>query len=238
MAREYFTTTHWGLLLAVKRADGAESRAALEELCRHYWLPIYMYIQRKGYAPAQAEDLTQGFFLSVLSAGTFTRVDPAMGRFRPYLLGALEHYLAYETRSSKREKRGGRIRTFSLDWSEAEGHLQMNSTGEDSPERIFDRHWGLAVLQLAIEETKSRYKKRNKLELFEALQSCLGQEVHHESYAEIARSVNMTEVAIKVAVHRLRREYGKVLREVVARTLGSSEEIEDEILYLFQALRK
>ena len=231
-----FATTHWSMV--VQAADGGtgEGRAALAELCRVYWYPLYGFARRRGHAEEEAKDLTQGFFAKLLQEGAVGRADAARGRFRTYLLGMFEHYRAHEHARATSQKRGGGCEVVSLDaLQEAESRFQEEPATTDSPERIFDHRWAMSLLEQTLEAVRREYVAVGKAALFGELKEVLwgGREV---SYAEIARRLDSTEGAIKLAVHRVRQRYREQLRLEVAKTLLHPEDAADELRHLFSAL--
>lgn len=232
-----FTTTQWGLVAAAAAPTNAESRAALAELCARYWYPLYAYIRHRGYLPSEAEDLTQAFFAMLLEKRTLKRADPSRGRFRSYLLGTLKHFLAGDTARARVAKRGGGRRPISLDAGDAEGRLRVDPVDRQSPDRLFDRHWALTVLNLTLTELRDQYVREGKQQLFERLQPCLAGRDPDVTYQQLATELGMTEGAVKVAMHRLRRRYGELVRRQIAHTVPSLADIDDEIRQLFTALR-
>ena len=141
-----FATTHWSVVLAAGGPGTPESAAALEQLCRTYWYPLYAYVRRRGYSPEDAQDLTQEFFLRLLRKHYLGQIDPGKGKFRSFLLAAINHFLADEWDRASAVKRGGRVTFLALDQDSAEQRLAGAST-RHSPEQIFERCWALAVLQ-------------------------------------------------------------------------------------------
>jgi RNA polymerase sigma-70 factor (ECF subfamily) len=216
--------------------ESAESRAALETLCRLYRPPIYTYIRGKGYSAADADDLVQGFFASLLQGRTVERADPGRGRFRAYMLGALKHFLAGQLQRAHALKRGGGARPLSLDAETSGGSGHIDPPAGRSPEDVFDREWGLRVLDLALAELRSEFGE-TKRDLFDALVGCLGGE-GDASYKELGERLGMTEGAVKVAAHRMRRRYREQIRQLIMTTVDSPEDVDDEIRHLFTALRR
>jgi len=141
-----FATTHWSVVLAAGQRDSPEATEALENLCRTYWYPLYAYIRRRGSGHEDAQDLTQGFLLQLLEHDAFNRVERSRGRFRSFLLASLNYYLADQRDHAGAIKRGAGQVHFSLDAPAAAEWYQLESPGNDSPERLFERRWALALL--------------------------------------------------------------------------------------------
>jgi RNA polymerase sigma-70 factor (ECF subfamily) len=214
-----------------------ESRNALEELCRKYWPPLYRFARRRGYSPQDAEDLTQGFFAELLESGSIARADAHRGRFRTFLLASFQHHLAHERERAATLKRGGGRTIVSLEaLREAEaGHASYEPPDAETPEKTFERTWALSVLDHALEHLRRDYTAAGKETWFDGLKGAVwgGGD---ESHAELARRLNSTEGAIRVAVHRLRRRFREELRTEIAATLDDPAEVDDELRYLLTAL--
>ena len=234
---ERFTTTHWGLVAKAATESGPAARAALAVLCQMYWYPLYAFIRRNGYNVADAHDLTQGFFAMLLDGETFRRADPARGKFRSYLLGALQHFLSDARDRERAAKRGSGRLVISID-SDVEGRISANRSPDEIPERWYDRQWALTVLGHAMTELRQEYERTGKSPVFEALQPLMTGDRSAEGYVGIADRLGMSEGAVKVAMHRLRARYGDLIRLQIAKTVSTTEEIDDEIRYLFEALGK
>jgi RNA polymerase sigma-70 factor (ECF subfamily) len=213
------------------------SRQALATLCEQYWYPLYAFIRRRGHPRDEAEDLTQAFFAMLLEKNTLKHADPQRGRFRSYLLGTLRNFLANEWDRSQAIKRGGGRKPVSMDAASAEGRLGIEPHIDQSPEHFFDRQWALTVLNLAMELLRIQSRKNGKEAIFDRLQTCLVGEESELNYQQIGDELGMTEGAVKVAVYRLRAKYRELIREQIAQTLDSQDEIDDEIRHLFEALR-
>jgi RNA polymerase sigma factor (sigma-70 family) len=231
-----FATTHWTVVLAAGDRSSPDYTRALNALCETYWYPLYAYLRRRGYDVSQAEDYTQGFFVSLLEGQGIAKADPAQGRFRSFLLAALKNYLADEWGRSHAQKRGGRVKFCSLDLAEGETRYGREPVDGFSAEKLFERSWAQAVLAQAMTRLKAEWGTADKQPVFEHLKRYLAAEGDTTSYHDTARQVGMTEGAVKVAVHRLRRRYGMLVREEIARTVTRAEEVDDELNALWAAL--
>lgn len=234
-ARE-FATTHWSVVIAGAKVNSPESRAALEELCRVYWYSLYTFIRRKGYNPHDAQDLTQGFFARFLEKNYLNDVDRRKGKFRSFLLAACKHFLANEWDRAAAKKRGGGREFISIDAAVAESRYAYEPVDRDTPEKAFDRRWALALLEQVLVRLRNEYRSSNKEHLFDHLKEALTQPSHSIPYAEVAPRVRMSEGALKVAVHRLRKRYRELIRAEIANTVDKEEEIDGELQYLLHAL--
>lgn len=231
-----FVTTHWSLVLRAGGSDDAQSAAALESLCRAYWYPLYYYVRRQVHDSHQAEDLTQDFFLRVLQKKVVGVASPDRGRFRSFLLTSLKNFLANEWEKARTARRGGGQPHLSLQAEQAEERFHAEPADYASPDRIFEKRWAETVVQNTLLRLEAEYQKREKVALFDALKDSLWGDAD-ECYTEVASRLNVTEGALRIAVYRMREHFRHLLREEVARTVGSPDEIDHELRHLIQVLR-
>ncbi len=232
-----FATTQWTVIAEAARDGDAESARALAKLCEIYWLPVYAFIRRRGQAPEEAKDLTQGFFARLLDKKSFTAADRAKGKFRTYLLGEVKFYLGDEWRKGQRLKRGGDASHLAIDCAEVEKMIEQSAADHhDTPERIFDRAWADHLLDRTRGRLQREFVERGKAEHFEILFPLLGGTIGGASYRDIAERHGQSEASIKMAASRLRKRYGEILREEIAVTVDP-DEVEAEIQYLMQLYR-
>lgn len=234
---DIFATTRWTVVLAAGERHTAQADAALEQLCRAYWVPLYVFVRRRGYAKEDAEDLTQAFFARLLKRNDLQGVSAERGRFRAFLLAALKNFLANEWDKSQRRKRGGQFEHFSLDWSTAETQFQLTAASADNPDRAFDREWALALLETVIERMAAEWASEGRAALFDQLKIFLTTDKGTRSYAETAQALGMEEGTVRVAAHRLRKSYRQVLRSEIAQTLADPAQVEEEMRTLFESFR-
>jgi RNA polymerase sigma factor (sigma-70 family) len=231
---ERFETTQWSLVLAA--AQGAEgSREALEWLCATYWYPLYAFVRRHTHDAEASRDLTQSFFLSLLDRESLRTIDPQQGRFRAFLLASAKHFLANERARSEARKRRADDPSFQLPLDGAEARYLADPSSGLNPEQAFETRWALAILDRALRRLEEEYEASAKGPLFRRLSGHLsgGEEA---SYERIARDLEMNEGALRVAVHRMRKRLGSLLRREVAQTVSSEAEIDGEVRSLLQAL--
>ncbi len=226
-----FHTTRWSLIAAVRDPVEPAARQALGELCVMYWYPIYAFMRRTGHDADAAQDLTQGFFTQLLERGGLSGADQAKGKFRSYLLGACRHYLANEHDRVKAAKRGRGQRQLSLDFPDAERRYLIEPIDDRTPVQLFERRWALTLLDRILEELRKEYVIAGAAVLFDRLKDSLTGD--GAAHAEVAADLGMTEGAVKVAAHRLRKRYRERLREAVADT---ADDVDEEIRELFRAL--
>jgi RNA polymerase sigma-70 factor (ECF subfamily) len=210
----------------------------LETLCRAYWYPLYAYVRRKGHDAAAAQDLTQEFFARLLARNYLRVADRNRGKFRSFLLGSLEHFLAREWTKAHAQKRGGGQAILSLDEAGAEDRYLLEPAHELTPEKIFDRRWATTLLDQAMSRLREECMANNKGELFGKVESLLSGEKGEVGYADLAASLQISEGALKVTVHRLRQRYGELVRAEVAQTVTTAEEADEELRHLFAVLRE
>lgn len=232
-----FAATRWSIVLAA--ADdraGTESRRALEELIQAYWFPLYAFVRRQGEAPDAAEDVVQEFFARLLEKKYLAQVDRSKGKFRSFLLAAVKHFLSKERDKLRAQKRGGGRVVIALDALNAEARYAIEPADDMTPERLFERQWALTVLDQVLGRLRTEYAEGGKARLYEAIEPCLTQGARAVDYGLVSRELGMTEGAVRVAVHRLRRRYRDLLRAEIAQTVGSPEKVEEEISYLLNCL--
>lgn len=232
-----FCSTHWSLVLAAGDTQSPQAREHLEKLCGVYWYPLYAYVRRKGYQPHDAHDLTQEFFTRLLARNYLSVVDRNRGRFRSFLLGTLEHFLAREWTKGHAQKRGGGQTVLSLNGADAENRYLLEPSHQLTPEKIFDRRWATTLLDQARAQLRRECVETGKGDLFAKVERSLSGQPDQVSYADIAAALQKTEGAIKVAVHRLRQRYGEIIRAEIAQTVAAPEEVDEELKHLFAVLR-
>jgi RNA polymerase sigma-70 factor (ECF subfamily) len=221
-------------VLAAGHGDNTRARESLERLCRTYWYPLYAYVRRRGYSPEDAQDFTQECFARLLSNHSLDHANPNRGKFRSFLLGALNHCLADEWTRRRAQKRGGGILPISLDVAEAELHFQAEGPDDTAPDQAFDRHWATALLNQVLDRLDQEYRANGKAVLFEALKQTLVGGRDAPPYAALAAQLGLSEAALRIAMHRLRKRYRELIREEIAHTVTSPADVEGEIRYLFR----
>ena len=229
-----FATTRWSMVVHAAREDSPLAREALAGLCRAYWSPLYAYVRRRGHSVHDAQDLTQAFFARVLEQGWIRRADPGKGRFRTFLLTALQRFLSDEWDRARAQKRGGGHPPLPLDALEA-GYQSQASTAL-SADLLYDRQWALSLLEHTLARLEAEFAQAGRAAEFAALKPFLAADHASISYADIARATGLAEGAARVAVHRLRKRYRERFREEIAQTVGSAAEIDAELRHLLQAL--
>ena len=235
--RARFTTTHWSVVLAAADRTSPDADAALARLCESYWYPLYAYVRSRGHSTDDAHDLTQSFFAHMLEKRALGQADPTRGRFRSFLLASLKNFSVNQWERGSAQKRGGRFVLVSLD--DAEGRFLREPATEETPERIFDRTWALILLDRGIARLKDELMRSGReIAHLDRLIVYLTVDQQHPAYGETAAALGMTEDAVKVAVHRMRRKFRDVVREEIAHTVASPEDIDEEVRYLRNAVTR
>jgi RNA polymerase sigma factor (sigma-70 family) len=231
-----FATTCWGLVLAAGEGSSPAAQQALEQLCRTYWYPLYAYLRRRGKDPDLAQDLTQGFFERLLQRNDLSRLTQEGGRFRSFLLSALNHFVINELDYSQAQKRGGGQVILSLDETNAEDRYLREPSHSESPDRLYERQWALTLMDTAIRRLADEQAEAGKSAAFESMRPFLSQEPGPGAYSESASRLGMSTGHLAVQVHRLRERYRQLVRAAVADTVQGPLEIEEEMRHLLAAL--
>jgi RNA polymerase sigma factor (sigma-70 family) len=232
-----FATTNWSMVLAAGEAESTRARDALASLCEEYWYPVYVFTRSQGASADDARDLTQSYFLQLLEKGYLKGLTPEAGRFRSFLLVSVKHFLSNARDRERALKRGGGRPLLSLDGETAEDRYRFEAVDPaPTPERLFERRWALTVLENALALLREEFERGGASLRFERLKGYLTDHRGQASYGELAQELGMSETAVKVAVHRLRRRFGRALREIVGRTVATPEDVDDEIRTLLAAL--
>jgi RNA polymerase sigma-70 factor (ECF subfamily) len=234
--RRRFETTQWSLVLATRDRASAEAQLALATLCETYWLPVYAYIRRTGRPVEDARDLTQAFFARVVEKGVFEQAEPSRGRFRAFLLAAVRNFLSNAYASQQAARRGGRHVHLPLEFEHGERQYQLEVPDAVTPESLFETRWARTVVDRAIHRVATRYTQAGRGRIFVQLQPFLSGD--SPPYAGTAATLGVTEGALRVTVHRLRQQLEGHLRDVVAETVDSPEEVDKELRYLLSVLSR
>jgi len=231
-----FAITRWSVVVKAGSSDSTDARAALEQLCRVYWYPLYAYARRRGHSPEDAQDLTQEFFARLLEHKWVARADRQRGRFRSFLLSAMSHFLSDEWDRARAQKRGGGATPVPLQFDTAETRYGHEPADNVTPEQTYERRWALALLEEVLRKLRMAYEEEGRLELFGALNPCLVGERTALPYKELAAKLGVSENTVKSAVHRLRQRYRQLLRDEIAQTVAEPGEVDEELRHLFVVL--
>jgi RNA polymerase sigma factor (sigma-70 family) len=231
-----FKDTHWSLVLRAKDLMAPNCEQAMATLCEQYSYPVYAFIRRKGHSPHDAEDLGQEFFHRLISKEYLRTVDREKGRFRTFLLTAVQRFLCNEWEKSQAQKRGGGAVFVTWDADAAEQRYCEEPAHDLTPEKMFDRQWAVRLLEQAKEDLKGEYDSVGKGKFLEVLESFIVGEAEHASYAKAAGILGLSEGAARVWVHRIRRRYGELVRKRIANTVNSETAVEEELKTLYAVL--
>jgi DNA-directed RNA polymerase specialized sigma24 family protein len=232
-----FPVTRWTLVLSASQNDRQAADEALAELCGSYWYPIYAFIRRLGNSPDSAQDLTQEFFARFIAKRHVAYADPARGRFRSFLLTSVKRFLADQADRRNADKRGGRQETLAIDLADAEKRYGAALADRMTPEKLFERAWAGTLMARATEHVRTDFVREGRQDQFEQLKQFLPGYETTLAYSDLAQRAGMSEGALKVAVHRLRRRYREVFRAEVAHLVAEEDQIDDELRYVLDALR-
>lgn len=230
-----FNTTHWSVVLLAGESRSAQSREALETLCRTYWSPLYAFTRRQGHSEEDARDLTQKFLAFLLERDDIAAIDPHKGKFRTFLLTALTHFLSNERDYARAAKRGGGRQLIPLEELESERGF-VAAPPQLSPDRVFDQRWAMTIVERALEHLRTEQVQAGKGEQFEQFRNYLTQDPDEGEYAAVATRLGITSQSLAVRVHRMRQRFRELVRAEVAQTVASPLELEQEMRHLFEAL--
>jgi RNA polymerase sigma factor (sigma-70 family) len=233
-----FPPTLWTMVLLAGGEPGDQAGDALAQLCQRYWYPLYAYLRRRGQSAHDAEDLTQGFFLHLLSRRGLAKVQRQRGKFRSFLLSSLQNYVSDEWDRSRAQKRGGGAALVSLDAQDAEKRYSAEPAGPMDPELLFEHRWAVTILDRALERLEAEYQAAGKAQRFEALRIFLTGEPQGVSYAETGARIGLSDGAVKVAVLRMRQRYRELVRGEIAHTIESEADIDEEMRHLLAILSR
>ena len=233
----WLSTTQWTLVLEAGDKQSPNSRHALEILCERYWHPVYSYIRYRGYNRGDTEDLTQGFFTQLLEKNYLKVADRERGRFRSFLLTSLKNYLADQRNRARAQKRGGEEPQLQLDFDRAETHY-LEPAQETTPETLFERRWAVTVLGEVLDQLRNEASRKGSAERFDRLQGFLTGDSTGTPHKEVAQELGVSEEAVRVSIHRMRRRFGRLLREHIAQTVAEPGQVDNEIRYLFASLTR
>ena len=231
-----FASTHWSIVAQSAQTDVPEAANALAQLCETYWPPIYSFIRRRGYAPSDAEDLTQSFFAYFLRTKAYSRTDRLHGKFRSFLLASVKNFLADNWDREQAIRRGGGYRFVSLDQGTAESFYDVASAPDSTAEHLFELRWAKSLTAGALDSLRQELHAEGKARLFEQLKNFLTGGNVLPSYDEASAQTGLPRATVKTHVHRLRQRYREIVRREVARTVSSPHEIDEELRYLCNIL--
>ena len=230
-ASSRFPKTRWTQVLELGSASAPIRQRAFEQLCQIYWKPLYSYARRRGLSVHDAEDLTQGFLTRLIARGEINHLDPERGRLRSFLKASFQNYMADEDRRSSRQKRGGGSIEY-LDIDAAERSYNRHLSNSDGPEKAFDQQWARIVLKRALLALRAKFEARDRVGTLRELEIYLGPDNSAPPYAVVAARLGQSENTVAAAVARMRQEFGALLRQEIAETLGPGQDVDEELRYL------
>ena len=232
-----FNTTQWSVVLRACQSAPELERSAWNELIETYWFPLYAFCRRQQKSHQDAQDLTQSFFTHLMSAASLESVSPSKGRFRSFLLASFRNYIANQLRSASTIQRGGKKTIFSLQVDDLEAKFSRGCRLDETPERAFDRNWVEALLERTLGRLAEDYRKADRQELFQMLEPHLSSDSNALSRVEIGKRLSMSQPAIAMSIHRMRRRYKEILINEVSRTVDDPADVEDELHRLMAIVR-
>lgn len=232
-----FASTQWSMVRDA-RTDHGRRRAALEALCRTYWPPVYSYLRRRGHAPADAEDTTQAFFAHLLSGDFFDRPDPARGRFRGYLVGALRQFVSHERAHAGAQKRGGHLTIVDLSSLDSEREYAAVDQGQLDPSEAYELSWAVTLLGTALRRLEAEQRAAGRAAVFLALQPLLHGVPAPGDYERAAATLGTSRATVAVWLHRLTRRLAELVKLEVAATLENPDDAEQELQHLLHVFRR
>jgi RNA polymerase sigma factor (sigma-70 family) len=233
-----FAVTRWSVVLAAGKSDSPDWRQSMSELFLAYWKPLYAFCRRRGVSADRAQDLLQGFFAHLIERQALRHADQARGRFRAFLLTCFHHFMSDEVERDRSAKRGGGRAAVSLDFDGAESLLGGGSADAQSPERAFERRWALTIIEQAMAALRAEQSAAGNGERFLLLEPLLAETGERGIWINVAVQLGMTDNALRVTLHRLRRRFRAILREQVSLTVADPADVEDELRELLAALRE
>ena len=231
-----FALTRWTL---VERTHGSspEAKAAMRELCEAYYAPVVAFVRREGHPDDSARDLAHEFFARLLSADSLGSAEPARGRFRNYLLGAVKHFLMNKRREANSEKRGGGLEHVAIGpGTDTSPGVDVAHSRSLPPDAIFDREWALAIIDRALVALEQEYDSAGNGAQFALLKPWLSPAAAPPAQSDVAGEMNVSAGAMKVSIHRLRHRFRELVRADIAQTLDDPDELDSEMQHLVSAL--
>ena len=230
-----FPSTHWSILGHATKSGGDRQAAALEEMCKRYWVPVFYALRQRGYVEAEAQDLTQEFLMQLTDHSAWRRADPHRGRFRSFLLGSLSRFLREVEVRRRAQKRGGDVQHLSAS-EDGIAETLADATVTEDVVRSFDRNWALELMGRAFERTRKEYAANGKAHLFTHLKAFLPVGKAHPTYEVTAATLGISLAALKTEIFRLRNAFRINVRSEVAQTVSAPHEIDAELAWLQRVL--
>ncbi len=233
---QWFATTHWSVVLEARGKELPGAEAALEQLCRTYWKPLYYFVHGQGYDEETAKDLTQGLFARFLEKNYLADVKREKGKFRSFLLALLKHFLGEEGKKSRAQKRGGGKIIESFDALTDADRDRLGPVDKMDPEKLFILNWALTLIDTVQQRLREDFRIRGNSDRYDRLAVYLSGDKNGPPYAEVATRLGLSESGVKTAVERMRERFGEFVRAEVAKTVSSPAEVDEEIRYLLSVI--
>ena len=228
-----FATTHWSIVASAGRRSSPDSELALALLCETYWYPLYAYVRCRVPDVNEAHDLTQSFFAELLEKDYVGLADRDRGRFRAFLITAFKHFLSKHWEKVRAQRRGGGKSPISLDFGSADSSLRIDPASGLTAEQLYDQQWAITLLSQTMQRLETEFDRTGKAQLLAELKGFIIGQHDGMTYAHAAEKLDMTEGAVKKAASRIRRKFRELLRDTIAQTVQSPDEVEEEIRNLF-----
>jgi RNA polymerase sigma factor (sigma-70 family) len=231
-----FDSTLWTIVLTAKDPASPDRRAALQTLVEAYWKPFYFFVRRQGNDPEFSKDITQGFFAALIEKNYLQYVHRGKGKFRTFLLTAIQHYLAAEYNRANAKKRGGHHSIRSLDYEKAESEGLVNQTSGKTPDQLFLREWAVRVLAQAMQLLRTEYRAADRLDEFESIKLHLNYGASAgPTYAELATRLELTESDVRNRIHRARVRFREAILSIIRTYTENEAECQEELQDLLSA---
>ena len=233
-----FHTTHWTVILQAGKAEADDAaRKALATFSETYWPPLYTFVRRRGYSPADAQDMVQGFFAHLLEKNTLSRADQEKGKLRTFLLGALQNYMLKQRERMSAIKRGGGQQIVSFDDQLIDAEAAMHATMHLSEVSSYDAAWASSIVARAWKNVRERFVDEGKGNWFDALKPFVaGGAAQPPDQQQVAEQLGTSVDNLRVSLSRLRQRYRHALRAEVASTVSDPNDIDGELHYLYKVL--
>lgn len=231
-----FPVTRWTLIRRAQTGSVGDAEKAMDEICRQYWYPIYAYARRFGLSVEDAEDLSQTLFQNIIANDVIQSARPEHGRMRTFMLAMLRNLANKKLRHDSAEKRGGERITLSFDELTREERYQKEPATNPNPELLFDRAWAAGVMETAEKKLREDFAQSGNLDRFEQLRECLPLGENATPYPKLAKEIGVSEGALRLQIHRMRKRYGILIEETIAQTVSTPEEAKAELEHLMTVI--
>jgi DNA-directed RNA polymerase specialized sigma24 family protein len=234
----WFKSTLWTVVLNARDGNEQGRREALETLCRTYWQPVYAFVRRSmEQEHEQAQDLTQAFFEHLIGKELLTRVERSKGKFRSWLLACVKHFVAHELEKARAGKRGGGLQFVPVETPSGEAGCSLEPGHNETPDKLYNQAWAKSLTERVMTLLERECVAAGKGELFAHVQGCLVDKADNPGYEALAGRAGISASALKQFSYRLRLRYRELLRQEIAQTVESLEDVDEELRHLVAVLR-